>query len=593
MHMKKILSFFILIQLFVTGATAQKQSEFSVGSFEEKPFDTAARDDRYKVVDGNGELFSIIKLVSNNPGDNLLAYSFDFGLCESRIKEVEGDVWVYVQRNAMRVTIKREGYRPVKFDLPVTVQPGQVFEMVLTAEALPVYREILLFNIKPAGVKATVMYKRATPGAQLQFFGIADNEGTVAKSLELGTYIYEIHSDNYHKSEGRIELKENKGKHIEDVTLRPNFSTVTLEAGEGVEIYIDDEKMGTGSWSGVLNAGTYSVECRKERHKSVSERVTVNADGDQLFRLKSPVPITGALVLLSKPLGANIFIDGKECGVTPTTIDGLLIGEHTVTLSKTNYSAETFNVDIAENGMLEKEVVLSNNLRMTITTDPAEAELYIDGKRVGSTPYSADFTSGDYDLRVTKKGYGEIAQRVHFDSSAPNLSYTFKRQHLGKNGGYVEAVGQAGFLMGAGANVGAFVYNVNVEACGLLGFSKAPLYINYSNGAAPEEDAVSVMAYGARLGYGILLGTRLRVTPQVGIGALSLRGDKLAASALTVSLGARCEYAFSKFAGVSLTPEYSLAVSKSPVFEQMAAASSRVAGWANGINARLGVYLYF
>jgi hypothetical protein len=31
--------------------------------------------------------------------------------------------------------------------------------MVLTAEALPVYREILQFNIKPQGVKATVMYK--------------------------------------------------------------------------------------------------------------------------------------------------------------------------------------------------------------------------------------------------------------------------------------------------------------------------------------------------------------------------------------------------------------------------------------------------
>ena len=543
---------------FCATVAAQNLSVFSVVSFEEKPFDTAARDERYRIVDGNAQLFSIIKLVSNNPNDNLLAYSFDFGLLESRIKEVDGDVWVYVQRNAMHVTIKRDGYRPVKFDLPVTVQPGQVFEMVLSAEALPIYREILLFNIKPAGVKATVMYKSATPGAQLQFFGIADDEGTVAKSLELGTYIYEIHSDNYHKSEGRIELKENKGKHVENVTLRPNFSTVTLEAGEGVEIYVDDEKMGTGSWSGVLNAGTYSVECRKAKHKSVSERVTVNAEGEQLFRLKSPVPITGALVLLSKPLGANIIIDGKEHGVTPTTVDGLLIGEHTVTLSKANYNSETFTVQIAENGMLEKEVVLSGNSHMAKSKKNDDAELENKARHAGSKASASD-----------------------------------RQQLLKKNGGYVEAVGQAGFLMGAGANVGAFVYNVNVEACGLLGFSKAPLYINYSNGAAPEEDAVSVMAYGARLGYGILLGTRLRVTPQVGIGALSLRGDKLAASALTVSLGARCEYAFSKFAGVSLTPEYSLAVSKSPVFEQIAAASSRAAGWANGINARMGVYLYF
>ena len=541
-----------------TFAVAQNLPQFNVVSFEEKPFDTAARDERYKMLDGNGDLFSIIKLVSNNADDDLRAYSFDFGLPESRVKQVDGSVWVYVQRNAMRVTIKREGYKPVRYELPVTVQPGQVFEMVLTAEALPVYREILQFNIKPAGVKATVMYKKNTPGAQLQFFGMTNNEGAVAKNLELGTYIYEIHTDNYHKSEGLIELKENKGKHIESVTLRPNYSTVTLEAGEGVDIYIDDEKMGTGSWSGVLNAGTYSVECRKAKHKSVSENITVADSGEQTFRLKSPVPITGTLVLLSNPLGADIVIDGKECGVTPTTIDGLLIGEHSVTLSKSNYKSETFAVEIAENGMLEKEVVLSGNSHMAKSKKNDDAELKNKARHAGSKASVSD-----------------------------------RQQLLKKNSGYVEAVGQAGFLMGAGANIGGYICNANVEAFGLFGLSKAPVYINYTDGATPEEDAVSVMAYGARLGYGILLGTRLRVTPQAGVGALSVRSDKLAASALTVSLGARCEYAFSKFAGVSLTPEYSLAVSKSPVFEQIAAASSRAAGWANGFNVRLGVYFYF
>ena len=172
-------------------------SNFSVVSFEEKPFDTAARDERYKIVDGNGDLFSIIKLVLNNAGDDLRAYSFDFGLCESRVKQVDGEVWVYVQRNAMRATIRRDGYKTVKYELNTTVQPGKVYEMVLTAEALPVYREILQFNIKPAGVKATVMYKSIAPGAQFQLFGMTDDEGSVAKNIELGTYIYEIHTENW------------------------------------------------------------------------------------------------------------------------------------------------------------------------------------------------------------------------------------------------------------------------------------------------------------------------------------------------------------------------------------------------------------
>ena len=89
--------FLTLIFCFcATYSVAQNLREFSVVSFSEKPFDTAARDERYKIIDGNGELFSIVKLVSNNPDDDLHAYSFDFGLCESRVKEVDGDVWVYV-----------------------------------------------------------------------------------------------------------------------------------------------------------------------------------------------------------------------------------------------------------------------------------------------------------------------------------------------------------------------------------------------------------------------------------------------------------------------------------------------------------------
>ena len=204
--MKRVYGILLLFFCFCAATVAQNLSEFNVVSFTEKPFDTAARDERYRIKDGNGDLFSIIKLVSNNADDDLRAYSFDFGLPESRVKQVDGSVWVYVQRNAMRVTIKREGYKPVKYELPVTVQPGQVFEMVLTAEALQVYRETLQFNIEPAGVKAAVMYKRTTADAQWQLFGITDDEGSVAKSLELGAYIYEIHTDNYRKSEGRIEL---------------------------------------------------------------------------------------------------------------------------------------------------------------------------------------------------------------------------------------------------------------------------------------------------------------------------------------------------------------------------------------------------
>ena len=124
----------LLLLLFtLVNVVAQDLRKFSVVSFEEKPFDLTATDERYKIVDGNGALFSIIKLVSATPDDDLTAYSFDFGLCEDREKTINGERWIYVQRNAMHATIKREGFQPVKYELNLTVQEGKVYEMVLQA----------------------------------------------------------------------------------------------------------------------------------------------------------------------------------------------------------------------------------------------------------------------------------------------------------------------------------------------------------------------------------------------------------------------------------------------------------------------------
>ena len=109
----------------------------------------------------------------------------------------------------------------------------------------------------------------------------------------------------------------------------------------------------------------------------------------------------------------------------------------------------------------------------------------------------------------------------------------------------------------------------------------------------PDEESLTATVFGGRVGYGIMLGTRFRVTPQLGVGALSVRSDNVSASALTASFGARCECALARFVGVSLTPEYGIALSKSPLFKELTELSSRINGWASGFNVRLGIYFYF
>ena len=367
--MRKVTAILLLFLCSCATAFAQDLQEFSVVGFEEKPFATAARDGNYRLVDGNGELFAIIKLVSATPDDDLSAYTFDFGLCEGRRKYVDGEVWWYVQRNAMRATIKRDGFKTVKYELPVTVQPGQVYEVTLQATPRVTKKRMLLLEVSPADSKAQITYK-AEGERDYKVFGdgVIDEGGMLSMRLELGTYYYRIISKNYHLSEGRIELDDAPQKHIEKVTLRPNYGTLTLKAAAGADIYIDGEKVGTGQWSGILSPGNYNVECQLRAHKNSIKTIKVCEGDNQTVQLDAPTPITGTLSLQSSPLGATVAIDGKECGTTPEDFAGLLIGTHKVTVSKSGYKTVSVDIEIKEGEVVEQKVVLEKSSTANRTT---------------------------------------------------------------------------------------------------------------------------------------------------------------------------------------------------------------------------------
>lgn len=391
--MKKTLFATLLFFVFSQLLFAQQGETFSVVDFTEKPFDTAATDERYRLVDGNGELFSIIKLVSNTAGDNMRAYSFDFGLCESRVKEIDGEVWVYVQRNAMRAKIRREGYNTVTYELPVTVQPGRVYEMTLQAMPKVVKKRYVLFKVQPADSKALVLYKADGEKDYRPFnVGQVNEEGMLSDKLVLGRYFYRITSQFYHPSEGVIELVDGQGAFTETVTLRLNLGTLTLIAEEGAEIFVDGESKGFGTWTGNFVPGFYNVECRKKNHRTNVESIEVVMGETKIHTLKPLVPITGTLDIISEPLEATISVDGAEYGKTPAVIDGIIIGAHKVTLSKSGYSTVTLDVEIKEGKVAEKS--------LTLKKLPANDQAAKDKKTVAS---KGDQASND-EKAVASKG---------------------------------------------------------------------------------------------------------------------------------------------------------------------------------------------
>ena len=368
--MDKVRYIFLLLFLFLGMATAFAQDllKFRVVDFSYDDFDQTARDERFKKIDGSGSLYAIVKLKGASSDDDLRDYQFNFGNMNHIVENHNGEIWLYVQKNAKMVTITRSGYVQVShYDLKTTIESGKTYCMTLSAQAAKVYTQMVMFSITPADSKAVVTITREG-GQSRELFGTADETGGIAKNLRYGTYTYEVIAENYHPSEGRFTLDNQLETHVEKVTLRSNGAKVILDAGAEAEIYVNGTKRGTGKWTGFLQAGSYDVECRQTNHKPSNQTISIEEGKDRTIQLTPPTPITGSLSLNSRPLGANIKIDGKDYGTTPRNIHDLLIGRHSITVSKDGYATKKEECDIREGEMLSLEVTLEKSALPQATT---------------------------------------------------------------------------------------------------------------------------------------------------------------------------------------------------------------------------------
>ena len=360
----------LLTVLPATAALAQAPLRLSVASFELDPLDTSCQ--THPQHDSNGDLMAIVKVTSTTTGDDLSAYHFDFANMRHDTEGLhDGELWLYVQRNARFVTISRQGYATVRrYELVPAVEAGKVYRMQLSSESPKVYTQMVLFQITPPTARAMVSVRPDTPGAQWQPIGLAE-EGAVAKNLALGRYLYQVLAENYYQADGTFSLTDASGNtHTERVTLRPRFAEVTLMVDADADIYVNNELKGRRSWQGPLASGDYQVECRQEHHRPSSQRITVVEGKPLTVTLTPPTPITGTLSVISRPLGATITVDGRSYGQTPRNITGMLIGRHTVALAKTGYETAQQTIDVREGETAAIELTLKVAAVATTPTAP-------------------------------------------------------------------------------------------------------------------------------------------------------------------------------------------------------------------------------
>ena len=133
------------------------------------------------------------------------------------------------------------------------------------------------------------------------------------------------------------------------VPMSANFGTLTITSSQGSHIFVDDEDKGLSPWTGRLSAGPHVVEARCASHRPTSQRVDVVRGEKQSIEIAAPTPIYGSLNVSSKPVGADVFVDGIKVGTTPDVFTNILVGNHKLEMKKDGYQDFSENITIQEN----------------------------------------------------------------------------------------------------------------------------------------------------------------------------------------------------------------------------------------------------
>lgn len=126
---------------------------------------------------------------------------------------------------------------------------------------------------------------------------------------------------------------------------------------------------------------------------------------------------TATLNIITTPDNATIYIDDEEVGVGYGSKAVSIGAEHRYKVECENYITEENVVVFAEKEKKEIAIELRPNFGyITVKTTPSGADVYVDDKLVGKTPYLSEVIKrGMHKITVNKEGFETSVQRVNIN----------------------------------------------------------------------------------------------------------------------------------------------------------------------------------
>jgi PEGA domain len=280
----------------------------------------------------------------------------------------------------------------------------------------------VLKAIKKEPPKGSLLVDADVPDAEVFIDGKKqdDSTPTLVDGLEDGPHIVEVRKSPATPWKQTVYVKGGQRTKVTAelaATLRQKKGgTVRVLANvPGAEVWVDGRLAGTAPHDAAdLAAGEHIIEVRAKGYTNKEQRVTVNAGSADILKFDlvaaaANVATTGKIKVVSPVPEARVFIDGANVGTAPADKE-LTAGEHFVVVEKEGFAKFEQKVAIEAGQTITVTAQLRSVGKVRFLSTPAGAEVVLDGKPVGKTPYEADIEGGEHVVTVRLEGYFDFEQ---------------------------------------------------------------------------------------------------------------------------------------------------------------------------------------
>ena len=425
--MKKIYFLLILFCVLFDTYAQQNNSRLNVKSLKLIENDTEAS--RTMKKDKNGDKCALIKIQTPNMNEaerNRLQFQADMGTFVYDDKTAVGEVKIFLTEGCKTLVIMHPDYGKLNYAMPLTLEGWKTYEMVLMADkddaaapkTISLNSNYVIINVTPKDALINVDGRLCTNGK-------ANLTVDEPHHLEVSHKLYHPYEMEIHAS-ATEKLKY-------DVNLTPAFGWLKIDSKpeSGAIVLIDGERKGmTPFTSDTLPSGEYEVKLMKDMYETGTFTVVVKDSQTQEIEL--PIKPTFSQVTVTTDSESDIFIDGEKKGKGKWQ-GRLAEGTHILEARKISHRTTAVKLDVIVGK--NESVVINNPIpiygALDIQSEPDEADVYLDGVKIGETPLKKnDVLVGNRTIRFEKKGCATLTKSYKVEES--NILSIYERLDSGK-----------------------------------------------------------------------------------------------------------------------------------------------------------------